>query len=93
VEFGSQYKNDADITKALTETVSKNIQNVISAISEINKAIEATSSTVQQTAAGSQQIAKGSKITADLVLNINSASHALAENAENLHKLISRIKV
>lgn len=93
VEYGSQYKNDADMTKALTESVSKNIQNVISAISEINKAIEATSSTVQQTAAGSQQIAKGSKITADLVLNINSASHALAENAENLHKLISRIKV
>lgn len=93
VEYGSQYKNDADMTKALTESVSKNIQNVISAISEINKAIESTSSTVQQTAAGSQQIATGSKVTADLVLNINSASHALAENAENLRKLISRIKV
>jgi methyl-accepting chemotaxis protein len=55
VEFGSQYKADADMTHALTQTVSKNIQTVILTISEINKAIDATSSTVQQTAAGAQK--------------------------------------
>jgi methyl-accepting chemotaxis protein len=93
VEFGSQYKADADMTYALTETVNKNIQTVIEAISEINRAIDATSSTVQQTAAGAQQIARGSGITADLAASISTASHDLAKNAENLRKLISTIKV
>jgi len=93
VELGIQYKNDADMTKALTDTVSKNIENVIIAISEINKAIDATSATVQQTAAGSQQIAKGSETTTELALSINAAARALSENAENLRNLISNIKV
>jgi methyl-accepting chemotaxis protein len=93
VAFGSQYKADADMTHDLTETVNKNIQTVIQAISEINRAIDATSSTVQQTAAGAQQIARGSGITADLAANINTASHNLAKNSENLRKLISRMKV
>ena len=93
VEFGSQYKADADMTHALTETVSNSIQTVILAISEINRAIDATSATVQQTAAGAQQIARGSSTTADLAANINTASHALAKNAEDLRKLINRMKV
>jgi len=93
VQFGSQYKADADMTHALTETVSNSIQTVILAISEINRAIDATSATVQQTAAGAQQIARGSSTTADLAANINTASYALAKNAENLRKLINRMKV
>lgn len=93
VEFGSQYKADADMTHSLTETVSINIQTVIAAILEIGRAIDATSSTIQQTAAGAQQIAGGSEKTADLAVNINMASHALTENAEKLHVLISKIKI
>lgn len=93
VEFGSQYKADADMTHSLTETVSNNIQTIIRVISEIGLAIDATSSTIQQTAAGAQQIARGSETTAALAATINTASNDLAENAGKLQVLISQIKI
>jgi methyl-accepting chemotaxis protein len=93
VEFGSQYKADADMSHALTETISSNIATVILAIQEINRAIDATSATVQQTATGAQQIAKGSEKTAGAAGDINRASHTLADNAEKLRKLVDLLKV
>ena len=93
VEFGRQYKADADMSHALTETISSNIATVILAIQEINRAIDATSATVQQTATGAQQIAKGSEKTAGAAGDINRASHTLADNAEKLRKLVDLLKV
>ncbi len=93
VNIGKQYKQDSEAVYDLTEKISQNVNQVMSAMQEINRSIEATAATVEESTAGSQEIARGSEATAQAAEEINQASRRMAENAEQLTKLIAQFKL
>ena len=93
VNIGKQYKQDSEAVYDLTEKISQNVNQVMSAMQEINRSIEATAATVEESTAGSQEIARGSEAAAQAAEEINQASRRMAENAEQLTKLIAQFKL
>lgn len=93
VNIGKQYKQDSEAVYGLTEKISQNVNQVMSAMQEINRSIEATAATVEESTAGSQEIARGSEAAAQAAEEINQASRRMAENAEQLTKLIAQFKL
>jgi methyl-accepting chemotaxis protein len=93
VNIGVQYKQDSEAVYDLTEKISQNVNQVMSAMQEINRSIEATSATVEESSAGSQEIARGSEVAAKAAEEINQASRRMAENAEQLTNLIAQFKL
>ena len=93
VNIGKQYKQDSEAVYDLTEKISQNVNQVMSAMQEINRSIEATAATVEESTAGSQEIARGSEAAAQAAEEINQASRRMAENVEQLTKLIAQFKL
>jgi len=93
VDIGKQYKQDSEAIYQLTEKISQNVSQVMSAMQEINRSIEATAATVEESSAGSQEIARGSEVAARAAEEINQASRRMAENAEQLTALIAQFKL
>jgi methyl-accepting chemotaxis protein len=92
-EAGQFYADNAQLLTSLTGETSMSIQQIMTAMIDVNKAIESTAATIQQSNAGSQEIARNTETAATSAIEINTAASRLAESAEILNNLILQFKI
>ncbi len=91
--MGEQYMKDSNRMYDLTEGISKDINNIVKSMGEINQALESQSATIEEATSGSQEIAKGSEVAARAAAEINDSAQKMADSAEKLNQLITKFKV
>lgn len=92
-ETGKQYASDAGLFADMANKTSTMSDQILGAVTEINKAIESVATTMNQSSIGAQEIAKGADNTTQGIIRSNEMAMQLAETANELFELVGRFKM